>query len=288
VQLSLHNANGSLMAFIEENRLDESHPYHRYLASRPTTEFGTLQADDGQALYYRMLKPAGFDANERYPVVVFVYGGPMGQNVTNEWGAGFNEILARRGFIVFTIDNRGTGFRGTAFDAPLYRHMGEVEVTDQMVGVDYLRSLDFVDPDRIGIWGWSYGGYMTLMSLFKQPDLFAAGVSGAPVTDWALYDTHYTERYLGTPQNNADGYEASGVFPYAKDLDAPLLLIHGMADDNVLFTNSTKLMKTLQDEGRPFDVMTYPGSKHGLTRVPSTGKHVYAHILRFFEQHLKE
>ncbi len=286
-QLSLHRADGSRIAFIEDNRLDESHPYHPYLASRPSIEFGTLEADDGQALHYRMLKPADFDAGRRYPVVVYVYGGPMGQNVTNVWGVGFNEILARHGFIVFTVDNRGTGFRGTAFDAPLYRRMGKVEVADQMVGVDYLKSLDFVDPDRIGIWGWSYGGYMTLMSLFTQPAVFAAGVSGAPVTDWTLYDTHYTERYLGTPQDNPDGYKASGVFPYAKDLAAPLLLVHGMADDNVLFTNSTKLMKALQDDGRPFDLMTYPGSKHGLTRVPVTGQHVYSHILRFFRQHLQ-
>jgi dipeptidyl-peptidase-4 len=285
-QTSLHRTDGSRIAFIEENRLDESHPYYPYLATRPSIELGTLDAEDGQALYYRMIKPADFDAGRRYPVIVYVYGGPHGQSVTNEWGASFNEILARSGFIVFTIDNRGTSFRGVAFDAPMYRRMGKVEVTDQMVGVDYLRSLDFVDPERIGIWGWSYGGYMTLMSLSTQPDAFAAGVSGAPVTDWALYDTHYTERYLGTPQNNADGYEASGVFPYVKDLDAPLLLIHGMADDNVLFTNSTKLMKSLQDEGRPFDMMTYPGSKHGLTRVPASGKHAYGHILRFFEQHL--
>ncbi len=286
-RLSLHRSDGSRIAFIEENRLDESHPYHAYLATRPSLEFGTLEAEDGQALYYRMYKPADFDAGRRYPVVVYVYGGPMGQSVVNGWGAGFNEILARNGFIVFTVDNRGTGYRGTAFDAPLYRHMGNVEVDDQMVGVDYLRSLDFVDPDRIGIWGWSYGGYMTLMSLFRQPDAFAAGVSGAPVTDWTLYDTHYTERYLGTPQNNPEGYEASSVFPYAENLDAPLLLIHGMADDNVLFTNSTKLMNTLQQEGRPFDVMTYPGSKHGLMRVPATGQHVFAHILRFFRQHLQ-
>jgi dipeptidyl-peptidase-4 len=165
--------------------------------------------------------------------------------------------------------------------------MGDIEVRDQIVGVDYLKSLDFVDPARIGVWGWSYGGYMTLMSLFTRPEEFAAGVSGAPVTDWTLYDTHYTERYLGTPQGNPEGYEASGVFPYAKDLAAPLLLIHGMADDNVLFTNSTKLMKALQDDGRPFDVMTYPGSKHGLMRVPATGQHVFAHILRFFRQHLE-
>ena len=286
-QLSLHRADGSRIDFIEENRLDETHPYHRYVANRPLTEFGTLRAEDGQPLYYRMLKPAGFDADKRYPVIVFVYGGPMGQSVTDTWAAGFNEILAREGFIVFTIDNRGTGFRGTAFDAPIFRRMGDIEVRDQMVGANYLKSLDFVDPARIGVWGWSYGGYMTLMSLFKQPDVFAAGVSGAPVTDWTLYDTHYTERYLGTPQGNPEGYEASGVFPYAKDLAAPLLLIHGMADDNVLFTNSTKLMKALQDDGRPFDVMTYPGSKHGLMRVPATGQHVFAHILRFFRQHLE-
>ena len=286
-QLSLHRSDGVRIGFIEENRLDESHPYFPYLASQPDIVFGTLEAADGQALYYRMMKPSGFDAGKRYPVVVYVYGGPMGQSVVNGWGAGFNEILARNGFIVFTIDNRGTGFRGKAFDAPLYHHLGEIEVEDQMVGVEYLKSLDFVDPERIGIWGWSYGGYMTLMSLFKQPDVFAAGVSGAPVTDWTLYDTHYTERYLGTPQGNADGYEASGVFPYAKDLSAPLLLIHGMADDNVLFTNSTKLMKALQDDGRPFDLMTYPGSKHGLMRVPATGQHVYSHILRFFRQHLQ-
>jgi dipeptidyl-peptidase-4 len=285
-QLSLHRADGSRIDFIEENRLDESHPYHPYLATRPSTEFGTLQADDGQTLYYRMLKPSGFDAGKRDPVIVYVYGGPMGQDVTNTWAADFNEILARDGFIVFTVDNRGTGFRGTTFDAPIHRRMGDVEVRDQAVGVDYLKSLGFVDAEKIGVWGWSYGGYMTLMSLFTRPDVFAAGVSGAPVTDWTLYDTHYTERYLGTPQGNADGYQASGVFPYAKELAAPLLLIHGMADDNVLFTNSTKLMKTLQDDGRPFDVMTYPGSKHGLTRVPATGKHVFAHIRRFFRQHL--
>jgi len=286
-QLSLHRRDGSRIAFIEENRLDASHAYYPYLASRPATEFGTLAAGDGQTLYYRMLKPADFDAARRYPAIVYVYGGPQGQAVTNTWNAGFNEILARNGYIVFTIDNRGTGFRGTAFDAPIYRHMGAVEVTDQMVGVNYLKSLDFVDPARIGVWGWSYGGYMTLMCLFKQPDVFAAGVSGAPVTDWKLYDTHYTERYLGTPQNNADGYRDSAVFPYAKHLAVPLLLIHGMADDNVLFTNSTKLYKALQDDGRPFDIMAYPGSKHGLTRVPSTGTHAYRQILRFFDEHMQ-
>ena len=287
-QVSLRRSDGSRLAFIEENALDAAHPYHPYLASRPTIEFGTLPAETGEALHYRMIKPAEFDAATRYPVIVYVYGGPGGQSVTNTWSVGFNEILARNGFIVFTIDNRGTGSRGVEFDAPIYRRMGGVEVTDQMAGVDYLRSLGYVDPERIGVWGWSYGGFMTLMSLFQQPGVFAAGVSGAPVTDWTLYDTHYTERYLSTPQDNPEGYEASGVFPYADELDAPLLMIHGMADDNVLFTNSTKLFDALQKGGKAFDMMTYPGSKHALTRVPETGQHAYAHILRFFRQHLAE
>jgi dipeptidyl-peptidase-4 len=285
-QVSLRRSDGSLIAFIEENALDESHPYYPYLANRPAIEFGTLPAQTGEALHYRIIKPADFDPAKRYPVIVFVYGGPGGQSVTNTWSVGFNEILARHGFIVFTVDNRGTGSRGVAFDAPIYRRMGGVEVIDQMAGVDYLRSLDYVDPDRIGMWGWSYGGFMTLMSLFQQPDVFAAGVSGAPVTDWTLYDTHYTERYLSTPQDNPEGYEASGVFPYVDNLDAPLLVMHGMADDNVLFTNSTKLFDALQQGGHEFDMMTYPGSKHALTRVPETGQHAYAHILRFFRQHL--
>jgi dipeptidyl-peptidase-4 len=141
-QLSLHHADGSRIDFIEENRLDETHPYHPYVANRPLTEFGTLQAEDGQPLYYRMLKPAGFDADKRYPVIVFVYGGPMGQNVTNTWAAGFNEILAREGFIVFTIDNRGTGFRGTAFDAPIFRRPGE----DRRVGLELWRLHDADEP----------------------------------------------------------------------------------------------------------------------------------------------
>ena len=167
------------------------------------------------------------------------------------------------------------------------RRLGHVEVADQLAGIEYLRSLPYVDADRIGVFGWSYGGYMALMCMFQAPEAFAAGVSGAPVTDWTLYDTHYTERYMGTPQDNAEGYEAASAFPYVEQLDRPLLIMHGMADDNVLFTNSTKLFKALQDAGKDFDVMAYPGSKHALLRVPNTGRHGYAKILRFFDTHLK-
>jgi len=285
--VGLYRPDGTRFAWVEENALDDTHPYAPYLATRPTSRFGTLEAGDGQLLHYRMMTPPGFDPDASYPAVVYVYGGPHGQNVENKWQVGVNEILARNGYIVFTLDNRGTSYRGVAFDAPIHRRMGHVEVEDQMVGVDYLRSLDYVDADRIGVWGWSYGGYMTLMCLLLEPEAFAVGVSGAPVTDWALYDTHYTERYLGTPQDNADGYLASSVFPYVENLAAPLLLVHGMADDNVLYTHSTKLYKALQDAGKPFDIMAYPGSKHGLSRVPETGSHFYAQLLRYLDAHLK-
>ena len=145
---------------------------------------------------------------------------------------------------------------------------------------------DFTDPARIGVWGWSYGGYLTLMLMFKAPEVFSAGVAGAPVTDWRLYDTHYTERYLQRPQHNSAGYEASSALAYAKDLKGKLLVMHGMADDNVLFLHSTKLFRKLQDLGKPFDVMVYPGAKHGLVRQHD-GRHAYATIKRFFDENLR-
>jgi dipeptidyl-peptidase-4 len=154
-----------------------------------------------------------------------------------------------------------------------------------MRGARWLGEQAFVDARRIGVWGWSYGGYLSLMLMFKAPDLFRAGVAGAPVTDWTLYDTHYTERYLGRPQDNPTGYEASSVLPYAKNLRGKLLVMHGMADDNVLFLNSTKLFRQLQDLGKPFEVMVYPGAKHGLTRQHD-GRHAYATILQFFNTSL--
>jgi dipeptidyl-peptidase-4 len=209
------------------------------------------------------------------------------QRVLNNWhGSSFTQILTRAGYVVFTLDNRGTAFRGAAFQAPIHRRLGDVEVTDQVQGARWLGSQSFVDPARIGVWGWSYGGYMTLNLMFKAPDLFHAGVAGAPVTDFALYDTHYTERYLDRPQDNAAGYAASSVLPYAKDLKGKLLVMHGMADDNVLFLNSTKLFRKLQDLSKPFDVMVYPGAKHGLMRQ-NDGRHGYKMVLRFFDENLK-
>jgi len=285
-QVSLRAQDGKLLAYLLENRLDEQHPDAPYVRDNSIPEFGTLTAADGQTLHYRLFKPLHFDPAKHYPAIVYVYGGPGAQQVLDDWtGSSFTQILTRAGYVVFQLDNRGSAFRGTAFQAPIHDLLGNVEVADQVLGARWLGSQTFVDPQRIGVWGWSYGGYMTLMLMFKAPEVFRAGVAGAPVTDWTLYDTHYTERYLGRPQDNAAGYAASSVLPYAKDLRGKLLVIHGMADDNVLFLNSTKLFRKLQDLGKPFDVMVYPGAKHGLLRTHD-GRHAYATILRFFNDAL--
>jgi dipeptidyl-peptidase-4 len=285
-QVSLHGPDGALTTYLLENRLNERHPDAPYVAENSVPEFGTLAAADGQQLHYRLFKPLHFDPRKRYPAIVDVYGGPGVQRVLNTWsGSSFTQILTRAGYVVFQLDNRGSAFRGKAFQSPIYGKLGEIEVADQVVGAHWLGSQAFVDPTRIGVWGWSYGGYMTLMLMFKAPELFRAGISGAPVTDWTLYDTHYTERYLGKPQQNSAGYESSSALPYAKDLQGKLLIMHGMADDNVLFLNSTKIFRKLQDLGKPFDVMVYPGAKHGLIRQHD-GRHAYATILQFFNRTL--
>ena len=285
--VSVHGSDGKQLGYIERNALDEQHPYWPYRSRHASAEYGTLAAEDGQTLHYYLRRPDRATAGTPAPAVVMVYGGPHGPRVKNVWGNLFEQVLVANGYVVFSLDNRGTDFRGTAFDRPIYLSMGEPEVRDQAAGVRHLQTLPFVDGDRIGVFGWSYGGYMTLMCLMKTPDLYAAGVSGAPVTDWKLYDTHYTERYMGTPSNNEAGYANGSVLPLVPRLKAPLLLLHGMADDNVLFTHSTALMKELQAHGKLFELMTYPGGKHGLLRIPEQGIHGYLTILDFFNRKLK-
>jgi dipeptidyl-peptidase-4 len=289
---SLRKLDGTVRHWIVRNQLDESHPYHRYWQDHVTEEFGSIRASDGQELHYRLLKPRTLMAGARYPVVIDTYGGPHFQYVRKDWMGGaraaqgyFRQVLAQHGFVVFTLDNRGSGFRGTAFESALQGQFGKVELDDQLQGVEFLKQQPYVDPERIGIMGWSYGGYMALIALTNS-SAFKAGVAGAPVTDWRLYDTHYTERYIGTPMSNPDGYEGSAVLPRAQQLKGRLLLVHGMADDNVLFTHSTMLMDRLQTAGLQFDLMTYPGSKHGLIRMPGTGRHYYEAVLQFFQREL--
>ena len=290
--LTLRHTTGKRPSVLVANTLGAGHPYAPYLAAHRTPEFGTLRAADGQVMHFTMLKPLGFDPAKRYPVIVEVYGGPGVQRVQRAWGGYYRQYLAQQGFVVFMLDNRGSGNRGRAFETALYHRMGSIEIEDQVKGVDYLRSLTFVDPARIGVWGWSYGGYMALMAMVRAPEHFAAGVSGAPVTDWRLYDTHYTERYMGvpeagSPESNPEGYRDGNVMTHAAALKGPLLVMHGMADDNVLFTHSTALFKRLQDLGKPFEVMPYPGSKHALLRFPTTGLHGYRTISDFFVRTLR-
>ncbi len=286
-QVSLRRPDGSRIAWIERNELKEGHPYWPYRDSRVEPEFGVLKSEDGQDLHYRLMKPSGFDESKRYPVFMTYYGGPGRQYVNKAWGAHFEQIMAQRGYVVFALDNRGTPRRGRAFSDAIFRRLGKAEVDDQMTGAAWLARQPWVDAKRIGIFGWSYGGYQTLMLLASHPSTFAAGVAVAPVTDWALYDTHYTERYLDTPRNNAEGYEHSGVLHWLDGIrSGALLLVHGMADDNVLFTNSTKLMSALQQRGTQFELMTYPGGKHGLS-TPSLRRHVYTLIADWFDAKLK-
>jgi dipeptidyl-peptidase 4 len=291
--LTLRSASGASLAVLVANDVTADHPYKPFMSEHVPTEFGTLKASDGQTLHYQILKPKKLEPGKRYPVIVDVYGGPSVQRVRRAWGGPrsneqfFRQYLAQHGYVVFTVDNRGSGFRGVKFENALFHRMGSVEVEDQVTGVQFLKSLPYVDPTRIGVFGWSYGGYMALMCMMQAPEVFAAGVSGAPVTDWRLYDTHYTERYMGTPQGNEKGYASGNVLTYADKLRGPLLIMHGMADDNVLFTNSTALFKKLQDLNKPFEMMTYPGSKHGLLRFAGTGPHGYETIVRFFDSHLR-
>ncbi|WP_172589075.1 S9 family peptidase [Shewanella xiamenensis] len=287
-QISLHGDKGQHLAWVEQNQVKAGHPLYDYAGLWQQPEFKELKAEDGQILQTRLFKPVPFDANKKYPVVVRVYGGPHAQLVTNSWSEQdyFTQYLVQQGYVVFQLDNRGSAHRGTQFEQVIYRHLGEAEVNDQKVGVDYLRSLPFVDSDNVAIYGHSYGGYMALMSLFKAPDYFKAAISGAPVTDWRLYDTHYTERYLAHPANNEQGYEASSVFPYVKNYQSGLLMYHGMADDNVLFENSTRVYKALQDEGKLFQMIDYPGSKHSM-RGEKVRNHLYRSLADFLDRQLK-
>jgi len=285
-QVSLRRADGSRIAWIERNALEPGHPYWPYREAMIQPEFGTLRAEDGQILHYRVLRPRGAVPDGGHPVFMTYYGGPGRQYVTRAWGNHIEQFMAQRGYVVFALDNRGTPRRGRAFSDAIHLRMGRAEVADQLAGVEWLRAQPWADASRIGLFGWSYGGYQTLMLLAQHPDVFAAGVAVAPVTDWALYDTHYTERFLGTPAGNAQGYALSGVPHWAKGIASDrLLLVHGMADDNVLFANSTRLMADLQQRGTQFELMAYPGGKHGLSS-PAMKKHVYTLIAAFLDRKL--
>jgi dipeptidyl-peptidase-4 len=232
---------------------------------RGTLDLVEVKAKDGTTLYASLLKPSAFDPQKRYPVILSVYGGPHAQTVTNSWEhvSPFEHLLASHGFLVWSLDNRGMAARGTAFESATHKDLGRVELEDQLQGVEHLKSLPFVDSARIGITGWSYGGYLTLYAVTNAPDVFRAAVAGAPVTDWKHYDSVYTERYMGTPEGNPKGYETSSPLQKAAQLQADLLLIHGSSDDNVHLANTMAFVSALIKAGKPYHLQVHPRQLHG-------------------------
>lgn len=282
-QVYLADQSGKRLTWVEENKLDANHPYAPYLASHRSPTFGTIKAADGTTLYWKMITPP-LEPGKRYPVLFEHYGGPTSQTVMKSWTSPLAEALVGQGYVYFELDNRGSPNRGVDFEKPIFRAMGSVEVQDQKAGAEYLKILPFVDPNKIAIYGWSYGGYMTLKQLEANPGLYAVGIAGAPVTKWELYDTHYTERYMGTPQSDAAAYAKSDAIADADRIRDPLLIIHGMSDDNVFFENSSELISKLQHDDRPFEMMLYPGETHR-SGSPKMLAHRWHTILNFLRAH---
>ncbi len=253
----------------------------------PTPEFITLKAEDGTPLYGRILKPVGFDPTKKYPVIVYVYGGPHAQLVTNSWtgGAGlFLYYLASKGYVVFTLDNRGSANRGLNFESAIFRNCGTVEVADQMVGVEWLKSQPWVDQTRMGVHGWSYGGFMTISMMLKHPGVFKAAVAGGPVIDWKYYEVMYGERYMDTPESNPEGYKNSALTNYADKLDGRLLIIQGYQDATVVPQNCLSFLEASVKAGKLVDFFMYPNHEHNVRGKDR--QHLYKVIDQYFGDHL--
>jgi dipeptidyl-peptidase 4 len=263
----LYRADGTRVAAINENKVAELAGYHLSPA-----EFLTIKSRDGALLNAIMIKPPDFDAKKKYPVLVYTYGGPHVQVIRNAWGGAnylWHELMAQKGYIIFSLDNRGSWGRGHAFETPLHFRLGKQELEDQRDGVAWLKSLPYVDGNRIGIWGWSYGGHMTLHAMFEAGNDFKAGFAGGPVTDWHYYDSIYTERYLGLPQQNEKGYEDSSPVKYAGQLKGKLLIAHGTGDDNVHYANTLSVINDLIEAGKYVEVLAFPGRGHGVSDPPA-------------------
>jgi len=283
-QTGLYAPDGKRIRWIEENKLDKTHPYYPYLSDRRVPDYGTLKADDGQTLHYSIATPVGFDPHKKYPAIIEVYGGPHVQMVERSWGSTTDQLLLEAGYVVFKLDNRGSYNRSVAFKTAIDRKLGTIEVKDQLVGAAYLRALPYVDAKRVAVSGWSYGGFMTLELMTARAG-FVAGASGAPPTDWSFYDTCYTERYMGTPADNAKGYADSDILNRLDDLHGRLLMLKGLSDDNVILANTTRLTSALQQRGVTFDMMEYPGQRHGI-RGNDRQLQLWRTYLEFFARNL--
>ncbi len=266
--------------------LSAKNPFEKY--DMPRITVGTLTAADGNTkLYYRLVTPPEMDEMKKYPTVIYVYGGPHAQLVSGGWinGAGGWDIyMARQGYVVFTIDGRGSGNRGFEFESVIHRNLGEAEMADQMEGVKFLKSLPFVDAERIGVHGWSYGGFMTTNLMLTYPDVFKVGVAGGPVIDWHRYEIMYGERYMDHPEENPEGYKKSNLLNKAGDLKGHLLLIHGDVDPVVVWQHSLLFIKACVDAGTFPDYFVYPGHPHNV--IGKDRPHLYEKITRYFDDNL--
>ncbi|WP_242921379.1 S9 family peptidase [Pontibacter liquoris] len=284
--VSLHTAkDGKLIKVLEDNEKLRQKLAQYDIAKK---DFFTMNTTDGTKLNGWMIKPTDFDPNKKYPVLMFVYGGPGSQTVTDSWGGNdflWYQVLADKGLIVVSIDNRGTGARGADFKKVTYADLGKYEVADQVEGAKWLGKQPYVDAQRIGIWGHSFGGYMTLLGLTKGDGVFRAGISVAPVTNWRFYDSIYTERYLKTPQQNAAGYDENSPLMFADKLKGDLLLIHGTGDDNVHFQNAVEMVDALVAANKQFDSFYYPNRNHGISGG-NTQLHRFTMMTNFLEEHL--
>ena len=268
------------------NLLTAANPFLGF--KMPVIETGTIKAADGVTdIYYRLIKPADMDPNKKYPAIVYVYGGPHAQMVTGGWqnrARGWDIYMANKGYIMFTIDNRGSSNRGLEFENVTFRHLGIEEGKDQVKGVEYLQSLPYVDGNRIGVHGWSFGGHMTTALLLRYPEIFKVGVAGGPVIDWAYYEIMYGERYMDTPQSNPEGYEQCNLKNLAGNLKGHLLIIHDDHDDTCVPQHTLSFMKACIDARTYPDLFIYPGHKHnvmGRDRI-----HLHEKITRYFEDNL--
>ncbi|MGB6429874.1 MAG: DPP IV N-terminal domain-containing protein [Candidatus Acidiferrales bacterium] len=284
----LDHADGTLETVLNENHVAELETDHL-----SPVEFITIPGADGTPLHASVIKPPDFDPAKKYPVIVHYYGGPGAQEVLNAWDDGtqwqillWHEIMAQKGFIIFTLDNRGTSGRGHAFETPIARHFGAVEMADQLAGVAWLAQQPWADTSRMGIWGWSYGGYLTCYLMLNAPGVFRAGLAVSPVTDWRMYDTIYTERYMGTPQDNATGYSESSVLDKAGALEGKLLIAHGTDDDNVHFGQTVSLANRFVRAGKYAEYQIYAGRGHGL--YDSVARvHLFDRATQFFLDNVK-
>ena len=283
------DAKGNKLEVIEHNGDVITAAVKYGLARKENFSFETV---DGTTLYGWMVEPADADESHPCPVILYQYSGPGSNEVTNEWGAGFypgaafESLLTKKGYAVAVVDGRGTGRRGADFKKQTYKHLGVMESQDQVEAAKYLGSLPYIDAERIAIWGWSYGGYNTLMSMSEGTPVFKCGVAVAPVTDWRYYDAPYTERFMQEPKENADGYHDASALDRINKLHGRLLIVHGLDDDNVFFSNTASYIDALVNAGVDFDMQVYPGKEHSITGY-SHRKHLFTRILRFFDDNLK-